>query len=169
MFGSFSKESLEKFQEMQGLTSNQDFSEGLFDFKVCQKPDGKHYGIPESAKCEAPAREVTTRPSAGPLGIHTGKGVNYDTAREQGLEKSPEGMKQLLKETAADALQKRKKFEKAQKDKFSGTVNGGDMDKLQKNEDDANDAMSKSISKAAQVSQKFYQRELDKRKGGNKS
>jgi hypothetical protein len=168
MFGSFSKESLEKFQEMLGLSSSQDFSEGLFDFKVCEKPDGKHYGIPGNARCEAPAREVTTRPSAGPMGIHTGKGVNYDTAREQGLEKSPEGMKQLLKETAADASQKRKNFEKAQKDKFAGTVNGGDMDKLQKNEDDANEIMTKSISKAAQVSQKYYQKELDRRKGGSK-
>ena len=169
MLGRFSEESLRAFAEAHNLsTGNQDFSEGVFDFKVCQKPDGKNYGIPDQDKCKAPAKEVTTRPSAGPLGINTGKRVNYDTAREQGLEKSPEGMRQLLKETAADALQKRKTFEKAQKDKFSGTVNGGDMDKLQKNEDDANEAMASSIRKAAQVSQKFYQKELDKRKGGNK-
>jgi hypothetical protein len=54
MFGSFSKESLEKFQEMQGLTSNQDFSEGLFDFTRCQKPDGSTFGT--DGQCKPPNR-----------------------------------------------------------------------------------------------------------------
>jgi hypothetical protein len=90
MFGSFSKEALEKFQNLQGLESNQDFSEGVFDFKVCEKPDGKHYGIPDSDKCAAPNKEAKVRPGTGFLGMLAKKAINWDTAAAQGLEKKLE-------------------------------------------------------------------------------
>ena len=61
MFGRFSAESLSKFQEMMGLESSQDFSEGFFDFTRCQRPDGSYYG--SSGRCrkgaEAEAKEET--------------------------------------------------------------------------------------------------------------
>jgi len=88
MLGSFSKEALEKFQEMQGLESDQDFSEGVFDFKVCQKPNGKHYGIPNDSKCVAPAKEVKERPNTGFFNTDAGKGIDYDTAKTQGEAKT---------------------------------------------------------------------------------
>lgn len=49
MFGSFSSESLKKFQQLTGLTSNQDFSEGVFDFTRCVRTNGTAYGT--AGKC----------------------------------------------------------------------------------------------------------------------
>ena len=89
MLGRFSEESLRAFAEFNNLnTGNQDFSEGIFDFKVCQKPDGKNYGIPDQDKCKAPAKEVKTRPDTGFLNTQAGKGINYDTAKSQGDSKT---------------------------------------------------------------------------------
>jgi hypothetical protein len=83
--GHFTAEALKAFAEAKGLyTKNQDFSEGVFDFKICEKPDGKFYGIPDEAKCKAPNREATARPDTGFLGSKQGRAINYDTAKGQG-------------------------------------------------------------------------------------
>lgn len=58
MLGSFSPASLSKFQELVGLESNQDFSEGVFDFKICERPNGSRYGT--SGKCRQGA-EVSAK------------------------------------------------------------------------------------------------------------
>ena len=52
-FGHFTPEALQAFAEMKGLdTGNQDFSEGVFDFKICERPsDGKFYGISDKKNC----------------------------------------------------------------------------------------------------------------------
>lgn len=85
MFGHFSPESLLQFAEAYGLDPGmQDFSEGVFDFKVCQKADGKHYGISDNEKCGKGAREVTKAPSKGFLGMNPGKAINFETAKLQG-------------------------------------------------------------------------------------
>jgi hypothetical protein len=90
MLGNFSPESLRAFAEALNLnTGNQDFSEGVFDFKVCEKPDGKHYGIPDDIKCAPPNKEVKSRPS-GFLGIGAGNQMNWDTAAAQGATKTAE-------------------------------------------------------------------------------
>ncbi len=89
MLGHFSPEALKAFAQAHNLnTGNQDFSEGVFDFKVCQKPDGKHYGIPDDSKCVAPAKEVKSRPDTGFLNTQAGRGINYDTAKQQGQQKT---------------------------------------------------------------------------------
>jgi hypothetical protein len=56
----------------------------VFDFKVCQKPDGKHYGVSDNDRCAPPAKEVSNRPGGGFLNLQAGKGINYDTAKGQG-------------------------------------------------------------------------------------
>jgi hypothetical protein len=55
MFGSFSKESLEKFQGMLSLSSSQDFSESVFDFTRCVRTDGTAYGT--AGKCRKGTEE----------------------------------------------------------------------------------------------------------------
>jgi hypothetical protein len=102
MFGHFSPEALQKFQEMQGLTSNQDFSEGVFDFKVCQKPDGKYYGIANDSKCEAPAKEVKKAPDRGFLGLQEGRQINYETARAQGEERKHKDANEKMAKAAKE-------------------------------------------------------------------
>ena len=89
MLGRFSEEALLAFAASHNLnTENQDFSEGVFDFKVCQKADGQHYGIPDKAKCGVGAKEVKTAPSSGFLGVKPGNAINYETAKRQGEEKT---------------------------------------------------------------------------------
>ena len=59
MFGTFTAESLKNFAEANGFnTKNVDFSEGIFDYKVCERPNKKRYGIPDNNKCNAPNKEV---------------------------------------------------------------------------------------------------------------
>lgn len=95
-FGHFTAEALQEFAEAKGLdTKNQDFSEGVFDFKICEKPDGKFYGIPNQGKCKAPNREAAARPDTGFLNSQQGKAINYDTAKSQGDVKTQQ-------QTAAD-------------------------------------------------------------------
>ena len=63
MFGTFTPESLKKFAEANGFnTKNVDFSEGIFDFKVCEKPNYERYGVPNTSKCNAPNKEVKPNP-----------------------------------------------------------------------------------------------------------
>ena len=83
MLGFFSKEALEKFQAMHGLESGQDFSEGVFDFKVCQKPDGARYGIPDDATCGSPSKEVKDDLKNS----NTGDTDNYKELRKKLLSK----------------------------------------------------------------------------------
>jgi hypothetical protein len=64
------------------------YSEGVFDFKVCQKPDGRHYGIPDQDQCQKPNKEVKTAPGKGILGLFPGKRINYETALKQGQQKT---------------------------------------------------------------------------------
>jgi len=67
MLGTFTPESLKKFAEANGFdTENADFSEGVFDFKICEKPNKERYGIPNSDKCKSPNKEVKNSPN--PLG-----------------------------------------------------------------------------------------------------
>lgn len=88
--GHFTAEALQEFAEMKGLdTGNQDFSEGVFDFKVCEKPNGKRYGIPDQDKCRAPNREAKGAPLSV-LGLNVGAKQNYDTAKSQGEAKTVE-------------------------------------------------------------------------------
>ena len=88
-FGHFTAEALQEFAEAKGLdTKNQDFSEGVFDFKVCQKPNGENYGIPNQDKCQPPNKEASTRPDPGFLNSKQGKAINYDTAKRQGQSKT---------------------------------------------------------------------------------
>jgi len=106
-FGHFTAEALQQFAEAKGLdTKNQDFSEGVFDFKICEKPDGKFYGIPNQAKCKAPNKEATSRPDTGFLGSKQGRAINYDTAKGQGDVKTQQ-------KTAADAAAKKKADDEA--------------------------------------------------------
>jgi len=87
-FGHFTTEALQAFAEAKGLdTKNQDFSEGVFDFKVCERPNGKHYGIPDQDKCKAPNREAKEAPLSV-LGLNVGAKQNYDTAKAQGEAKN---------------------------------------------------------------------------------
>jgi len=66
MLGTFTPESLKKFAEANGFdTENADFSEGVFDFKVCSTPKGETYGIPDSSKCAAPNREIASKDKKG--------------------------------------------------------------------------------------------------------
>jgi len=59
MFGTFTSESLKNFAEANGFnTENVDFSEGIFDYKICERPNKKRYGIPDDNKCNAPNKEV---------------------------------------------------------------------------------------------------------------
>jgi hypothetical protein len=89
MLGHFSKEALNAFASAHNLDAgNQDFSEGVFDFKVCQKPDGRHYGIPDQDQCQKPNKEVKSAPDKGILGIFPGKKINFDTALKQGQKKT---------------------------------------------------------------------------------
>lgn len=58
MFGTFTPESLKNFAEANGFnTKNVDFSEGIFDYKVCERPNKTRYGIPDDNKCHAPNKE----------------------------------------------------------------------------------------------------------------
>ena len=60
MFGHFTSEALHSFAKAHNLdTSNQNFSEGVFDFKMCQDPKGKRYGVSENEQCKPPAKQVT--------------------------------------------------------------------------------------------------------------
>jgi hypothetical protein len=59
MFGHFSPEVLHAFADAHNLsTENQDFSEGVFNFKMCQKPNGQRYGVSANEKCKPPSKEV---------------------------------------------------------------------------------------------------------------
>jgi len=86
--GHFTAEALQEFAETKGLdTKNQDFSEGVFDFKVCERPNGKRYGIPDQDECKAPNREAKEAPLSV-LGLNVGAKQNYDTAKAQGEAKN---------------------------------------------------------------------------------
>jgi len=79
MLGTFTPESLKKFAEANGFdTENADFSEGVFDFKVCSTPKGETYGIPNSSKCAAPNREIASKDKKGGfLGIGQNTDVRH--------------------------------------------------------------------------------------------
>ena len=116
MLGRFSPQALRAFAEAHNLdTGNQDFSEGVFDFKVCQKPDGKHYGIPDDSKCVAPAKEVKSRPDTGFLNTQAGKGINYDTAKAQGDAKTKQ--KREAQQTAKMKKEREAQVVKIKKEK----------------------------------------------------
>ena len=60
VFGHFTPASLQAFAQAHNLdTGNQNFSEGVFDFKMCQTPNGKRYGVSEDEQCKPPAKPVT--------------------------------------------------------------------------------------------------------------
>ncbi|MCP9903120.1 hypothetical protein KBY72_13925 [Cyanobium sp. BA5m-21] len=61
--------------------------------RVCQKPDGKHYGISDDDRCAPPAKEARSRPDTGFLNTQAGRGMNYDTAKKQGDKKTAEAVK----------------------------------------------------------------------------
>jgi len=113
MLGHFSPEALRTFAEAHNLdTGNQDFSEGVFDFKVCQKPDGKYFGIKDSAKCTPPNKEAKQRPDTGFFNTQAGRGINYDTAKQQGDVKTyweKIGFKPPSPPTAADKEAERRR------------------------------------------------------------
>jgi len=79
MLGTFTPESLKKFAEANGFdTENADFSEGVFDFKVCSTPKGETYGIPDSSKCASPNREISSKDKKGGfLGIGQNTDVRH--------------------------------------------------------------------------------------------
>lgn len=58
------------------------------DVTVCQKPDGKHYGLPFGDKCDAADRPSRTRPDTGFLGFNAKGAINYDTAVLQSRHKT---------------------------------------------------------------------------------
>lgn len=62
MLGHFSKESISAISHALGLDF-QEYSEGLFDFKVCEKGSGEKYGIPDTSECGGDAREVKEKAS----------------------------------------------------------------------------------------------------------
>jgi DNA-binding transcriptional regulator of glucitol operon len=68
MFGHFTPAALHAFAALHNLeTGSQDFSKGVFDFKKCQSPNGKSYGVSEHEQCKPPAKPVTvakTEPKA---------------------------------------------------------------------------------------------------------
>ena len=106
-FGHFTAEALQAFAEAKGLdTKNQDFSEGVFDFKICEKPDGKFYGIPNQAKCKAPNKEAAARPDTGFLNSQQGRAINYDTAKSQGEDKTAARSKEDAAKKEEDARKK---------------------------------------------------------------
>lgn len=87
MLGRFSPEALRAFAEAHNLdTGNQDFSEGVFDFKVCQKPNGDTYGIPDDVKCGPPSKEVkqSQRTDVDRANEHMRKGNQLDEAGQYG-------------------------------------------------------------------------------------
>lgn len=51
--------------------------------RVCLKADGRHYGIPDTRKCASTDKQVSTRPSAGVLGLQAESAINFDTAKRQ--------------------------------------------------------------------------------------
>jgi hypothetical protein len=79
MLGTFTPESLKNFAEANGFdTENADFSEGVFDFKVCSTPKGETYGIPDSSKCASPNREISSKDKKGGfLGIGQNTDVRH--------------------------------------------------------------------------------------------
>ncbi len=63
MLGRFSEEALKAFAASHNLdTRNQDFSEGVFDFTRCVRPDGTAYGT--RGKCRKGTEEVKKEESA---------------------------------------------------------------------------------------------------------
>ena len=53
--------------------------------RVCEKPDGKFFGISDFRNCALPNKDVKFRPDSGFLGLQNqGKTMNYDTAKAQG-------------------------------------------------------------------------------------
>jgi hypothetical protein len=67
---------------------------------VCVKPDGNHYGIPDTAKCSAPDKQVGIRPGTGFLGLQARRAINFDTAQEQAHAKT---MSELTRRNEAQA------------------------------------------------------------------
>ena len=60
MFGHFTPAALHAFAKAHNLeVGNQNFAEGVFDFKMCQSPNGKRYGVSENEQCKPPAKPVT--------------------------------------------------------------------------------------------------------------
>jgi hypothetical protein len=102
MLGTFTPESLKKFAEANGFdTGNADFSEGVFDFKVCSTPKGETYGIPDSSKCAAPNREISSKDKKGGfLGIGQNTDVRHlpfktDPGKAQVLQRAEDIFKSL--------------------------------------------------------------------------
>ena len=59
MLGHFTPAALHAFAEAHNLdVGSQDFAEGIFDFKMCQSPNGKRYGVSTNEQCKPPAKEV---------------------------------------------------------------------------------------------------------------
>ena len=100
MFGTFTPESLKKFAEANGFsTKNVDFSEGIFDFKVCEKPNKERYGVPNNSKCNAPNREV--KDALGGLGEY-----KFDPAPSNKDNKKRESKGDAERRQAAELLER---------------------------------------------------------------
>jgi len=89
--------------------------------KVCQKPDGKYYGIKDTSKCAAPDKEVTKRPDTGFMNSQAGRALNYDTAKQQGFNKTQDEVEAKAAD-AAKAAQARAALEEAQKKEKAAAV-----------------------------------------------
>ena len=100
MFGTFTPESLKKFAEANGFnTKNVDFSEGIFDYKVCEKPNKERYGVPDRDKCKAPNREV--KDALGGLGE-----FKFDPAPSNKDLKKRESKRDAERRQAAELLER---------------------------------------------------------------
>lgn len=57
--------------------------------RVCEKPDGRFFGVSDFRNCALPNRDAKFRPDSGFLGLQNqGKIINYDTAKAQGNAKT---------------------------------------------------------------------------------
>jgi membrane protein involved in colicin uptake len=95
---------------LAGCNTQADGVKGLLG-RVCLKQDGNHYGIPDSASCAAPDKQVNERPSMGFLGMQARSAINYDTAKKQANDKTIDEIARKKAEEAA--LKKREEEEKA--------------------------------------------------------
>lgn len=76
--------------------------------RVCLKQDGNHYGIPDSAICTAPDKQVNERPGMGFLGMQARSAINYDTAKKQANDKT---IVEIARKKAEEAALKKKEEE----------------------------------------------------------
>ena len=99
-------------QTSAGLFSDPEESLQTQPSLVCQKPDGKYFGIVAGSTCRAPNKKALKRPSTGFLNTNAGIGINYDTALKQSVSKTSDNQKQKAID-AAKAKEAAKKAEEA--------------------------------------------------------